>query len=102
MLRPNTTANTSTGTTTKIADVGPSRPKTCEPTPCWKTSTMSPNVALTESVFMMIALSGTSTDRNAMASISAVAAEDETHQQREPRQQVVLKIERRGRRSRRP
>ncbi len=73
MLRPNTTANTSTGTTTKIAWVGPSRPNNREPTPCWKTSTMSPNVALTESVFMMMALTGTSTDRNAIASMIAVA-----------------------------
>ena len=73
MLSPNTTANTSTGTTTKIAEVGPSRPKTCEPTPCWNTSTMSPNVALTDRVFMMIALIGTSTERNASASITAVA-----------------------------
>ena len=74
MLRPNTTANTSTGTATKIADVGPSRPKSCEPTPYWKTSTMSPKVALTESVFMMIALMGTSTDLKAMASMTPVAA----------------------------
>ena len=34
---------------------------------------MSPNVALTDSVFMMIALIGTSTERNAIASITAVA-----------------------------
>ena len=34
---------------------------------------MRPNVALTDSVFMMIALIGTSTDLNAIASITAVA-----------------------------
>ena len=31
MLSPNTTANTSTGTATKMADVGPSSPKSCDP-----------------------------------------------------------------------
>ena len=65
MLSPNTTAKTSTGTTTKIAEVGPSSPNSLAPNPCWNTSTMSPNVALTESVFMITALIGTSTDRNA-------------------------------------
>ncbi len=73
MLSPKTTAKTSTGMTTKIAEVGPVRPKSWEPTPSWKTSTMSPNVALTESVFMTMALRGTSTERNAIASITAVA-----------------------------
>jgi len=74
MLSPKTTANTNTGTTTKMADVGPSSPKSCEPIPRWNTSTMSPNVALTESVFMITALSGTSRERNATASITPVAA----------------------------
>ena len=74
MLRPNTTANTSTGTTTNTAEVGPSRPKTDEPKPSWNTRTMSPNVALTDRVFMMMALIGTSTDRNARASMMTVAA----------------------------
>ena len=42
--------------------------------PCWKTSTMSPKVALTESEFMITALSGTSSERNASARITEVAA----------------------------
>jgi hypothetical protein len=58
MLKPKTTANTSTGTTTKIADVGRVRPKRRDPMPYWKTSTISPKVALTESEFMMTALTG--------------------------------------------
>ena len=73
MLRPNTTANTSTGTATKIAEVGPVSPKACDPTPYWNTSTMSPKVALTDRVFMMTALIGTNSDLKATASITAVA-----------------------------
>ncbi len=44
-----------------------------EPTPNWNTSTISPNVALTDRVFMMIALIGTSTERKATASMTPVA-----------------------------
>ena len=73
MLSPNTTAKTSTGTATKMAEVGPSRPNSFDPTPYWNTSTISPKVALTDRVFMMMALIGTSTERKAMASISPVA-----------------------------
>ncbi len=87
MLSPNTTANTSTGITTKMAEVGPSSPKSFPPTPYWKTSTMSPKVALTESVFIITALIGTSTDRKAMASMTAGHGEHQEHEQRELSQQ---------------
>ena len=96
MLSPNTTANTSTGITTKIADVGPVSPKICEPTPNWNTSTMSPKVALTDSVFMMIALIGTSTERKAIASITAVAPRMRPTSSGKRLQQVVLEVERGG------
>ncbi len=72
MLNPKTTANTTTGTTTKIASVAPSRPKTCTPAPRWNTSTISPKVAPTASEFMITALSGTRIERKAMASIKPV------------------------------
>src|ERR1044071_2172723 len=72
MLRPKTTAKTSTGTTTKIAAVAPVRPSARTPTPCWNTRTIRPKAALTDSEFMMTALTGTSRERNATASISPV------------------------------
>ena len=73
MLRPNTTAKTSTGTTTKIAGRRAVEAEHPRAEAVWNTSTMSPNVALTDSVFIMIALSGTSTERNAIASMTPVA-----------------------------
>ena len=42
--------------------------RTSSSAPNWNTSTMSPNVALTDSVFMMIALIGTTIERNVTSS----------------------------------
>ena len=57
---------------------------------------MRPKVALTESVFMMIALIGTSTDRKAIASMTAVAPRMSGDEQGKPFQQIGLEVERRG------
>ena len=51
---------------------GPFSPRNDEPYPNWNTSTISPNVAPTDRLFMITALIGTSTERNATASITPV------------------------------
>src|SRR6185369_9309921 len=53
---------------------GAVQPYSFPPTPYWNTSVISPNVALTERVFMITALIGTSTDLKAMASMTPVQA----------------------------
>ena len=63
------------------------------PKPFWNTSTSRPKVPATERVLSRIALSGMSTERNAIASMMPVAAEDERHEQRESREQVVLQVD---------
>ena len=65
-------ANTRMGTTTQIASVGPSRPNSLPAYPSWNTSTVSPNDAPTDRQFNSTALSGTSSERNAMNSMAAV------------------------------
>src|SRR5438132_14250368 len=74
MDNPNTIANTSTGTTTQIASVGPSSPNSFPAYPSWNTSTVSSNDALTDRQFNRTALSGTSSERNAMNSMIAAVA----------------------------
>src|SRR6266567_4131044 len=55
-----------------MASVGPSSPKKLPPYPCWNTSTVTPKAAPTDTQFSTTALSGTSTERNAMNSMMAV------------------------------
>ena len=62
MLKPKTIANTSIGTATYTASVGPSRPNNLEPTPCWNTSTVIPKAPATDRQFITMAFSGTRID----------------------------------------
>ena len=49
-----------------------------DPNPCWKTSTMSPQAAATESRFSSTALSGRTSERNARARSRNVRTEMST------------------------
>src|SRR5262249_48812612 len=48
-------------------------PHRCEPCPCWKTSTTTPNAAASESRFNKIALSASTIERNARISRISVS-----------------------------
>ena len=72
---PNRKAKITIGISTLIACVASMPQIASEPEPCWKTSTIRPQAAATESRFSRTALSGRTSERKARASSRNVSTE---------------------------
>ena len=70
---PKRKAKITIGSSTLMAWVASMPQIASEPTPCWKTSTISPHAAATDSRFSSTAFSGRSSERKARASSTKVS-----------------------------